>query len=127
MPHLLLMLFGAMVAAGFAFIGLWPLDLPEMVLYVTCTIFGTLGGAGGLAVGVIFKLLTRGPTKADQQRHIVRPVQVVGQNCAVCDERIMFVADGHCCQQCGKAYCRNCEPLCTCSACARIAHAGSAG
>ena len=120
MIELLVILFCACALALYAFFAMWRLEeMPELAKYVYTIVAGTGGGIIGFLLVWLGKLLTRGPTKEQRQSYKTRPIQIVGKNCTLCDERILLISDAHICHRCRNVYCRNANRLspARCAAC----------
>ena len=118
MLELLVVLFGAALGWCVAYLALRPLEeVPELAKYVLASVSAIGGGLLGFLLVWLGKSTASGPTKEQQQRYKPQPTQVVGQSCAACSERIMFVGDAHICNECGKVYCLKCETKLPCSNC----------
>ena len=118
MVELLVSLLGAILAAALTVMVMWPMqDLPDEALTIAPVIAGTIGGAIGFLLVWATRQTSREPTIATRPTVKSRSMQIVGANCAMCDERVMFIADAHLCERCGKVFCRDCEPNLPCSSC----------
>lgn len=101
-----------------AMVTMRPMDeFPVLAKHVLALVAATGGGVFGFLLLWLAKSTRSGPTREQEQRYKPRPVQVVGQNCAACSERILLVTDGHICSICGQVYCRDCEAELPCSKC----------
>lgn len=108
------------IAMAFGGILFWvPLSVMRRLSIEVQMSLSFVGAAIGAVVAYSLIWLAKRPARPKPTARPTRAFlpQVVGSQCAACEQRIMFVIDGACCPTCHRVYCAQCEPTMPCSQC----------